>query len=63
MFETPSTHWPRIFVLWLCGIFAAMQFSKTSLMLPYPLFFLTRVLEGASHLAVVVAAPTLMAAS
>ena len=34
-----------------------------SLMLPYPLFLLTRVLEGASHLAVVVAAPTLTAAS
>lgn len=126
MLETPSTHWPRIFVLWLCGIFAAMQFSKISfafealqhgygvtpakmglilstvgmmglvfgvtvglfahaigyrrlllvglglgtvvawvqsLMLPYPLFLLTRVLEGASHLAVVVAAPTLTAAS
>ena len=126
MLETPSTHWPRIFVLWLCGIFAAMQFSKISfafealqhgygvtpakmglilstvgmmglvfgvtvglfahaigyrrlllvglglgtvlasvqsLMLPYPMFLLTRVLEGASHLAVVVAAPTLTAAS
>jgi len=115
--------WLRVVVLWLCGVFAAMQFSKiafvfadlqatyaitpaqTGLLLsvvgmvglvlgvtvglfapaigyrrllltglglgavlaflqaqmpPYPLFLLTRVLEGASHLAVVVAAPTLI---
>ena len=30
MLATPSTHWPRILVFWLCGIFAAMQFSKIS---------------------------------
>ena len=122
----PATHWPRVLVLWLCGIVAAMQFAKVSFgfvalqqwyavtparmglalstvgmvglvfgvtvgllapaigyrrllvagmglgavlsllqtwMLPFPLFWLTRVLEGASHLAVVVAAPTLMAGS
>jgi MFS transporter, AAHS family, 3-hydroxyphenylpropionic acid transporter len=34
-----------------------------TLMLPWPLLWLTRVLEGASHLAVVVTAPTLMAAA
>jgi MFS transporter, AAHS family, 3-hydroxyphenylpropionic acid transporter len=115
--------WSRVVVLWLCGVFAAMQFSKiafvfqdlqttyaitpaqTGLLLsmvgmvglvfgvtvglfapaigyrrllltglglgaalaflqaqmpPHPLFLLTRILEGASHLAVVVAAPTLI---
>jgi len=115
--------WSRVGVLWLCGVFAAMQFSKIafvfqdlqttyaitpaqsglllsvvgmvglvfgvtvglfapaigyrrlllaglglgaalaflqSQMPPYPLFLLTRVFEGASHLAVVVAAPTLI---
>ena len=122
----PTTHWPRVLALWLCGIFAAMQFSKVSFtfqhlqvwygvapakmglalstvgmvglvfgvtvglfahaigyrrllllglglgaamsfvqsLLPsYGLFFLSRVLEGGSQLAVVVAAPTLMVAS
>ena len=24
----PSTHWPRVAVLWLSGILAAMQFAK-----------------------------------
>jgi AAHS family 3-hydroxyphenylpropionic acid transporter len=121
-----ATHWPRIMLLWLCGVLAAMQFAKISVafqqlqalytstaatmglvlstvgmvglvfgvtaglfapaigyrrlllagmalgaltsglqaMLP-PLwvFFATRVLEGASQLAVVVAAPTLIVAS
>ena len=122
----PSTHWPRVAVLWLSGILAAMQFAKIavafvelqnhyaasaasmgwvlstvgmvglllgvtmgllaprigyrrllvgglglgallalsqSFLLPLPWFWASRVLEGASHLAVVVAAPTLMAAS
>ncbi len=122
----PRTHWPSVGVLWLSGIFAAMQFAKVavaftalqahygvsaaqtgwvlstvglvglllgvtmgllapsigyrrlllaglclgavlaglqSLLLPFAWFWATRVLEGASHLAVVVAAPTLMAAS
>jgi AAHS family 3-hydroxyphenylpropionic acid transporter len=122
----PSTHWPRVIVLWLSGILAAMQFAKIavafvelqnhyaasaasmgwvlstvgmvglllgvtmgllaprigyrrllvgglglgallaftqSFLLPLPWFWASRVLEGASHLAVVVAAPTLMAAS
>ena len=126
MQHTQATHWPRILILWLCGIFAAMQFAKISfafvalqqvynatpatmglvlstvgmvglvfgvtmgvfapaigyrrlllvgltlgallsvvqsLMPSLPLFWGTRVLEGASHLAVVVAAPTLIAAS
>lgn len=121
-----ATHWPRILVLWLCGIFAAIQFAKISfafsplrewyavspaqmglvlstvgmvglvagvtvglyahaigykrLLLgglclgavlalvqswlpPYGWFWATRVLEGASHLAVVVSAPTLIAQS
>lgn len=121
-----STHWPRVIVLWLCGVLAAMQFSKisfaflalqaqyaitpaqTGLLLStvgmvglvfgvtvglfaqtigyrrlllvglglgamlallqsltpgYMLFWLTRVLEGASHLAVVVTAPTLIVAN
>jgi MFS transporter, AAHS family, 3-hydroxyphenylpropionic acid transporter len=34
-----------------------------TVLLPWPLFWLTRVFEGASHLAVVVAAPTLMASA
>ena len=122
----PSTHWPRVAVLWFSGILAAMQFAKIavafvelqnhytasaasmgwvlstvgmvglllgvtmgllaprvgyrrllvgglglgavlafsqSFLLPLPWFWASRVLEGASHLAVVVAAPTLMAAS
>ena len=121
-----STHWPRVIVLWLCGVLAAMQFSKisfaflalqaqyaitpaqTGLLLStvgmvglvfgvtvglfaptigyrrlllaglglgamlallqslntgYLLFWVTRVLEGASHLAVVVTAPTLIVAN
>lgn len=121
--HTPITHWPRVLLLWVCGILAAMQFAKVSLAfallqhqfgvsatqmgwalsvvgvvglslgvsmgllaprigyrrllcggmllgaglatlqalnLPFHLFVATRVLEGASHLAVVVAAPTLM---
>lgn len=37
--------------------------AAQSLLLPLPLLWLSRVLEGASHLAVVVAAPTLMAAA
>ncbi|WP_296510664.1 MFS transporter [Rhodoferax sp.] len=121
--NTPSTHWPRVLLLWGCGILAAMQFAKISLAFPllqqhfgvstmemgwalslvgvvglslgvsmgllaprigyrrllcgglalggvlaglqalplsFPWFVATRVLEGASHLAVVVAAPTLI---
>jgi MFS family permease len=125
--ETPAvTHWPRVLLLWVCGILAGMQFAKVSVafqalqglygvtpaqmgwvlstvgmvglllgvtmglfapaigyrrlllgglalgaalsalqaLLPaYPLLLATRVLEGASHLAVVVAAPTLIAAN
>ena len=123
---TEITHWPRIVLLWLCGVLAAMQFAKISvafldlqalygvtpvkmglilstvgmvglvfgvtvglfapaigyrrlllaglglgalmsllqsLVLPYPALFATRVLEGGSQLAVVVAAPTLIVAS
>lgn len=123
--EPSSAHWPRILLLWGCGVLAAMQFAKISvafqamqaayatspatmglvlstvglvglvfgvtvgvfahafgyrrlllvglalgsgmslaqsLLLPLPLLFATRVLEGASHLAVVVAAPTLIVA-
>jgi AAHS family 3-hydroxyphenylpropionic acid transporter len=118
-----STHWPRVTTLWLCGVLAAMQFSKVSfafqalqaaygatpmamgwilstvgmvglvfgvtvgllapalgyrrlllvgmglgallaaaqaLLPPFPLMWLTRLLEGVSQLAVVVAAPTLI---
>lgn len=126
MNEIQRTHWPRVLVLWLCGVLAALQFAKIAvafsllqmhygaspaqmgwvlsatgvvgltlgvsmgllapcwgyrrlllgglavgaavdllqLFLP-PLGWMvaTRVLEGASHLSVVVAAPTLMAAS
>lgn len=124
MSTSSTTHWHRVFLLWVCGILAAMQFAKISLTfpvlqarfgvspaqmgwvlsmvgvvgltlgvsmgllaprvgyrrllmtglllgsalaaiqasdLPFALFFATRVLEGASHLSVVVAAPTLMA--
>lgn len=124
--HAPITHWPRIFVLWGCGIAAALQLAKIAVafddlraaydvsaasmgwilsavgmvglvlgvtmgliaprvgykrlllgglalgtvlasaqtaLLPWSWFWLTRVLEGASHLAVVVAAPTLMAAA
>lgn len=124
--QASTTHWPRVLILWLCGVLAAMQFSKISftfqalqqhygvaspkmglilstvgmmglvfgvtvglfahaigyrrlllvglglgaalaglqsLMLPFGLFWLTRVLEGASQLAVVVAAPTLIVTS
>jgi MFS transporter, AAHS family, 3-hydroxyphenylpropionic acid transporter len=126
MRQDSSTHWPRVFTLWGCGIAAAMQFAKIAVafgdlqayystsaasvgwvlstvglvglvlgvtmglmaprvgykrllvgglvlgavlagiqtaLLPWPLFWLTRVFEGASHLAVVVAAPTLMASA
>lgn len=121
--SVPCTHWPRITTLWLCGVLAAMQFSKVSfafqalqaaygatpaamgwilssvgmvglvfgvtvglvapaigyrrlllagmglgavlallqsLAPPLPLLWLTRLLEGVSQLAVVVAAPTLV---
>ncbi len=120
------THWPRVLLLWGCGILAALQFAKISLsfqalqllygvspaqmgwvlsmvgvvgltlgvsmgllapkvgyrrllmsglllgalvaaaqalQLPFHAFFATRILEGASHLSVVVAAPTLMASA
>ena len=120
------THWPRIALLWLCGLAAAMQFSKISLgfdgllafyavtpaqlgwslsivgmsgllfgvtaglfahavgfrrllliglglgavlsllqtlMLPYPLFFITRLFEGVSHLVIIVIAPILITAN
>ena len=119
----PITHWPRVITLWLCGVLAAMQFSKVSfafqalqaaygatpaamgwilstvgmvglvfgvtvglcapaigyrrlllvgmglgavlalvqsLAPPFALLWLTRLLEGVSQLAVVVAAPTLI---
>ena len=119
----PSTHWPRVITLWLCGVLAAMQFSKVSfafqalqaaygatpaamgwilstvgmvglvfgvtvglcapaigyrrlllagmglgavlalvqsLAPPFALLWFTRLLEGVSQLAVVVAAPTLI---
>ncbi|WP_394791958.1 MFS transporter [Rhodoferax sp.] len=118
-----STPWPRVITLWLCGVLAAMQFSKVSfafqalqaaygaspqamgwilstvgmvglvfgvtvglcapaigyrrlllagmglgallallqsLAPPFPLLWLTRLFEGVSQLAVVVAAPTLV---
>jgi AAHS family 3-hydroxyphenylpropionic acid transporter len=123
MLNPPTTHWPRVIALWLCGVCAAMQFAKISFLFstlqagyaisaaqtglllstvgmvglvlgvtvgllapaigyrrlllaglglgaamallqslapPYGWFWLTRVLEGASQLAVVVAAPTLI---
>lgn len=126
MNELQPTHWPRVLVLWLCGVLAALQFAKiavafsalqahygsTSAQMGWVLsatgvvgltmgvgmgvlashwgyrrlllgglllgasvnllqfhlpslgwMIATRVLEGASHLSVVVAAPTLMAAS
>jgi len=118
-----TTHWPRVITLWLCGVLAAMQFSKISfafqtlqtsyettatamgwilstvgsvglvlgvtaglcapaigyrrllllgmglgavlallqsLIPPLPLLWLTRLFEGFSQLAVVVAAPVLI---
>lgn len=126
MSTSTTTHWPRVLLLWVCGILAALQFAKISLTfqllqthygvsaaqmgwvlsmvgvvgltlgvsmgllaprvgyrrllagglllgavlaaaqaldLPFGWFFASRVLEGASHLSVVVAAPTLMAAA
>ena len=120
------TRWPRVFLLWVCGVLAGMQFAKVSvafqalqalysvtptqiglvlstvglvglvlgvtmglcaptvgyrrlllaglglgavvsalqaMLPPFPLLLASRMLEGASHLAVVVAAPTLIAAS
>ncbi|WP_295959691.1 MFS transporter [Rhodoferax sp.] len=123
MSSLPTTHWPRVITLWLCGVLAAMQFSKVSfafqalqatygatpaamgwilstvgmvglvlgvtmglcapaigyrrlllvgmglgavlalvqsLVPPFPLLWLTRLFEGVSQLAVVVAAPTLI---
>lgn len=44
------------------GLGAVLALAQ-SFLLPLPWFWASRVLEGASHLAVVVAAPTLMAAS
>ncbi len=124
--EQTPTSWPLVVVLWLCGVFAAMQFSKVSfaftslqalyaitpaqtglllstvgvvglllgvsvgliapnvgyrrlllgglglgaaiaavqvLTTSFGLFWATRLLEGLSQLAVVVAAPTLIAAN
>lgn len=29
--HTLITHWPRVLLLWGCGILAAMQFAKVSL--------------------------------
>jgi MFS family permease len=121
--SSSTTHWPQVFTLWLCGVLAAMQFSKISfafqtlqasydssatamgwilstvgtvglllgvtaglcapaigyrrllllgmglgavlaalqaLILPFELLWLTRLFEGFSQLAVVVAAPVLI---
>lgn len=121
--SSSTTHWPRVLTLWLCGVLAAMQFSKISfafqalqtsygtsatamgwilstvgtvgmvlgvtvglcapaigyrrllllgmglgavlallqaLIPPFPLLWLTRMFEGFSQLAVVVAAPVLI---
>jgi MFS transporter, AAHS family, 3-hydroxyphenylpropionic acid transporter len=44
-------------------VLGALLAGAQTLLLPWPLFWLSRVLEGASHLAVVVAAPTLMASA
>jgi MFS transporter, AAHS family, 3-hydroxyphenylpropionic acid transporter len=44
-------------------VFGALLAGVQTALLPWPLFWLTRVFEGASHLAVVVAAPTLMASA
>jgi MFS family permease len=121
--SSSTTHWPQVITLWLCGVLAAMQFSKISfafqalqatyeatptamgwilstvgtvglvlgvtaglcapaigyrrllllgmglgavlaalqaLILPFELLWLTRLFEGFSQLAVVVAAPVLI---
>jgi MFS transporter, AAHS family, 3-hydroxyphenylpropionic acid transporter len=57
----PRVGYRRLLVggLALGAVLAGVQTA----MLPWPLFWLTRVFEGASHLAVVVAAPTLMASA
>jgi MFS transporter, AAHS family, 3-hydroxyphenylpropionic acid transporter len=57
----PRVGYRRLLVggLVLGAVLAGVQTA----LLPWPLFWLTRVLEGASHLAVVVAAPTLMASA
>jgi MFS transporter, AAHS family, 3-hydroxyphenylpropionic acid transporter len=44
-------------------VLGALLAGVQTALLPWPLFWLTRVFEGASHLAVVVAAPTLMASA
>jgi MFS transporter, AAHS family, 3-hydroxyphenylpropionic acid transporter len=44
-------------------VLGALLAGIQTVLLPWPVFWLTRVLEGASHLAVVVAAPTLMASA
>lgn len=46
-----------VWALWLGAMMSALQV----LHLPYGLFLLTRVIEGLSHLGIVVAGPTLMA--
>ena len=28
MTASTTTHWPRIFLLWACGVVAAMQFAR-----------------------------------
>jgi MFS transporter, AAHS family, 3-hydroxyphenylpropionic acid transporter len=57
----PRVGYRRLLVggLALGAVLAGVQTA----MLPWPLFWLTRVFEGASHVAVVVAAPTLMASA
>lgn len=57
----PRVGYKRLLVggLVLGAVLAGVQTT----LLPWPLFWLTRVLEGASHLCVVVAAPTLMASA
>ncbi len=33
MTDSSSTHWPRVLVLWLCGVLAAFQFAKIAVAL------------------------------
>jgi hypothetical protein len=59
-----KTNWFIVIILWLAGIAATMQFAKFSFVQAlnpvFPVVFISRILEGISHLGIVVTAPVIM---